>query len=103
LFAPLVPGYADGMRCGSRVIRTGDTRSAVAAICGEPSDVQTKSIFRRPRVLVGDRVFLGDGVVEVPIEVWTYNFGPSKLLRRIRFVDGLVDEIETGGYGYREP
>ena len=44
----------------------------------------------------------GDGYVEVPVEIWTYNFGPYKLLRRVRFVDGKVDEIETLGYGYRE-
>ena len=40
-------------------------------------------------------------MVEVPVEVWTYNFGPYKLMRRVRFVDGLVEEIETLGYGYR--
>jgi len=41
-----------------------------------------------------------DGYVEVPIEIWTYNFGPYKLMRQVRFVDGVVDEIETLGYGY---
>ena len=43
----------------------------------------------------------GDAMVEVPVEIWTYNFGPYKLMRRVRFVDGLVEEIETLGYGYR--
>jgi len=41
-------------------------------------------------------------MVEVPVEYWTYNFGPNKLMRRIRFVDGLVEEIETLDYGYNE-
>ena len=40
--------------------------------------------------------------MEVPVELWTYNFGPYKLMRRIRFVDGLVDEIETLSHGYED-
>ncbi len=30
----------------------------------------------------------GSGV-EVEVEVWTYNFGPNKLMERIRIEDGL--------------
>ena len=77
-------------------------RSAVLAICGEPSDVQTRSILQRPSyTLNGRKIYFGDGYVEIPVEIWTYNFGPYKLQRRVRFVDGLVDDIETLGYGYR--
>ncbi len=36
----------------------------------------------------------------MPVEIWTYNFGPYKLMREIRFVDGRVEDIETLGYGY---
>jgi uncharacterized protein YvpB len=39
-------------------------------------------------------------VVEVPVEVWTYNFGSSKLLRKLRFVGDELDQIRTDGYGY---
>jgi hypothetical protein len=45
---------------------------------------------------------VGNGVVEIPVEVWIYNLGPSKLMRQIRFEDGKVVEIETLGYGYHE-
>jgi hypothetical protein len=94
---------ADAMRCGNRLVTFGDTRSAVRSICGEPSDVETRTIVRRPTYDLNGRViYYGHGYVEVPIEVWTYNFGPYKLIRRVRFVDGRVDEIETLGYGYRE-
>ena len=34
------------------------------------------------------------------MEIWTYNFGPNKLMRRLRFVDGELQDIETLGYGY---
>lgn len=100
-FAPAT--HADAMRCGSRLVTQGDTRSAVRNICGEPAEIETRSILRRPSYTVNGRiVYFGDGFVDVPVEIWTYNFGPYKLLRRVRFVDGRIDAIETLGYGYRE-
>lgn len=106
VFGLLLAGAAsaDAMRCGNKLVRQGDTRTAVLDLCGEPSDVQTRSILRRPSFWRNGRpVFFGDGYVEVPVEVWTYNFGPYKLMRRVRFVDGLLDDIETLGYGYAPP
>lgn len=105
LFGVLVtlPAHADAMRCGSRLVSDGDTRTAVRELCGEPSDIYTRSILRRPYYNYHGRlIYYGDGLIEVPVEVWTYNFGPYKLMRRVRFVDGLVEEIETLGYGYHE-
>lgn len=94
---------ADAMRCGSRLVSEGETRAEVAAKCGEPADIQTRTILRRPYYdFHGRIVYYGDGLVEVPVEIWTYNFGPYKLMRRVRFVDGIVDEIETLSHGYRE-
>jgi hypothetical protein len=94
--------HADAMRCGSRLVSDGATRTEVRQLCGEPSDVVTRTILRRPYYnFHGRLIHFGDGLVEVPVEVWTYNFGPYKLMRRIRFVDGTVEEIETLGYGYR--
>ena len=95
------PVFADAMRCGSRLVRDGDTQTAVRELCGEPSDVQSRSLMRRPSYFLNGRYYyFGDALVEVPVEVWTYNFGPYKLMRRVRFIDGLVEEIETLGYGY---
>ena len=62
---------------------------------------QTRSILRRPTFNYGGRYYsYGDGYVEIPVEIWTYNFGPYKLMRQVRFVDGVIEEIETLGYGY---
>jgi hypothetical protein len=98
------PAHADGMRCGSRLIRDGDARAEVRAFCGEPADVQTRTILRRPTTIIGGRIFFsGDGLIEIPVETWTYNFGPNKLMRRVRFIDGVVEEVETLGYGYNDP
>ena len=96
-----LPASADGMRCGSKLVSNGDPRAKVRQFCGEPTDIQTRQILRRPTYNLGGRVFTyGDGYVEVPVEIWTYNFGPYKLMRQVKFVDGRVDEIETLGYGY---
>ena len=94
------PAYA--FRCGSHVITEGDSRSEVAAYCGEPTEVQNSTaILRRPVTWINGRPYtLGEGLVEIPVEVWLYNLGPNKLMRRIRFEDGRVVEIETLGYGY---
>jgi hypothetical protein len=103
LLAVALPASADGMRCGSRLLVEGDPRSKVRQFCGEPTDVQTRSILRGVshglRGRGGLRSFV-DSYVEIPVEIWTYNFGPYKLMREVRFVDGRVDNIETLGYGY---
>jgi hypothetical protein len=101
LLTVALPAAADGMRCGSKLMTTGDPRSKVRQFCGEPSDIQTRSILRRPTFNFGGRILsYGDGYVEIPVEIWTYNFGPYKLMREIRFVDGRIESIETLGYGY---
>jgi hypothetical protein len=38
--------------------------------------------------------------VAVPKSVWTYNFGPSRLIYRLTFREGKLAHIETGGYGH---
>ena len=44
--------------------------------------------------------FYGPGWLDMPVEVWTYNLGPHKLLRKLRFVGDELVEIRTDGYGY---
>jgi len=96
------PAYA--FRCGTHLITEGATRSEVIAKCGEPTEVERKSaILRRPIVWIGGRpVAAGESLIEVPVEVWIFNLGPNKLMRRLRFEDGLLVDIDTLGYGYHE-
>lgn len=95
---------ADSMRCGSQLVSHGDSRAEVRAKCGEPSDVETRTVVRKSGFEVNRRRFEynQDTYVEIPIEVWTYNFGPYKLMRQIQFVNGRIEEITTMGYGYHE-
>jgi hypothetical protein len=93
---------ADGFRCGTKLVGEGASRSEVAAKCGEPTDVTTaRSVFRRPVVWsYGRPRYIGEDFIEIPVEIWVYNLGPNKLMRRLRFEGGVVTDIETLGYGY---
>ena len=101
-FLACSPAIADSMRCGTKLIGEGASRSEVAAKCGEPTDVvELGSVFRRPVVWgYGRPMYVGEDFVEVHVESWLYNLGPNKLMRRLRFEGGYVVEIKTLGYGY---
>ncbi len=95
----------DSMRCGSKLVTVSDGKDKVRALCGEPTSVSFQGVIRRaPRYEYGygyNRYdYYGPGVIEMPVEVWTYNFGSSKLLRKLRFVGDELDDIRTDGYGY---
>ncbi len=92
---------ADGFRCGTKLIVEGSTRGEVIARCGEPTDVARRTILRRPVLWrFGRPYYLSDDLTEVPVETWTYNLGPNKLMRRLRLEDDVVVDIDTLGYGY---
>jgi len=95
------PAFAS-MRCGSKIIDDGASRSEVAAKCGDPEEViSLRSVFRRPVIWsYGRPYFIGENFIEIPVESWIYNFGPNKLMRRVVFEGGYVVDIETLGYGF---
>jgi len=93
----------DTMRCGSRLVTTGDGKDKVRTLCGEPTDVAFVGTMGRrayPAFGSDDFSYFGPAWVEVPVEVWTYNFGTTKLLRKLRFVGDELAEIRTDGRGY---
>jgi hypothetical protein len=101
LLAAAAPARADSFRCGTKLIVEGTSRGEVVARCGEPTDVERRAILRRPVFWrFGRPYYLSDDLVEVPVETWTYNLGPNKLMRRLRLEDGVVVDIDTLGYGY---
>jgi hypothetical protein len=111
----LLAGPAQAFRCGTRLVSQGDPAAKVRRFCGEPDDIQQRVVYRsgptRPPTIVGqvppspDREELAAydrSLVEVVVQEWTYNFGPRRLMQRVRFENGLVVAIETIGYGYVE-
>ena len=104
---------AMALRCGNRIVTDGDHKSKILKHCGEPIAVQVTSVYRAgyPRqlsrhrldsdnndiLLIADRAY-----AEVVVEEWTYNFGPRKLMRTIKFENGLVVAVRRLGYGFLE-
>ena len=70
--------WGDTMRCGSKLIESGDSIVTVKRLCGAPTLVEHSFTVNR-----------------APVETWTYNRGPNQFLVRIRFVDGTVAAVET--------
>ena len=90
---------ADTLRCGATLISEGDSIEKVRQHCGEPVSTSRTWITRRPRFEHGGQEIPFEGSEEVPVDLWTYDFGPNRLMRRIRFVAGKVESIETLGHG----
>ena len=90
---------ADTPRCGSKLISEGDSIEKVRQYCGEPVERKRTWITRQPRFEYGGQEIPFEGSEDVPVDLWTYDFGPNKLMRRIRFVAGKVESIETLEHG----
>jgi hypothetical protein len=91
------------MRCGNKLIMGGDSMAAVRAYCGRPAAIQHGVKVSATPNRVGDRDVSQSHTVgaAIPVETWTYNRGPNKLLVTIRFVDGSVVAVKTlAEYGY---
>lgn len=100
---PAVHARADTMRCGNKLVMVGDSMAAVRAYCGRPAVIQHSVKVSATTDRVGGREVSQSHTVgaAVPVETWTYNRGPKKLLVTIRFVDGSVVAVKTlSEYGY---
>ncbi len=110
---------AMAMRCGNKLVLKGDHQVKILRFCGDPTHMLQRAIYRsgptrqftsrhsgsrRVREALGDDEILVStrSFVEVLIEEWTYNLGPRKLMRVIRFENGIVTDVRHLGYGYRE-
>ena len=92
---------ADSFRCGTRLVTDGDSTDKVEALCGKPSSVERREILQRPIRWYRGRPYYSSFEPEpIPIEYWTYNLGPHKLMRRLKFEDGLLVDVETLSHGY---
>jgi hypothetical protein len=94
--------WADGVRCGSRIFSLGDSSAEMNDTCGKPAQISRFSVDGvTGSIRAGVRAQDTSG--ETQVEIWTYNFGPSQLMQRVRIENGVVVKIETLGYGYNEP
>lgn len=87
--------------CDPSLLHAGDTKADAIARCGAPA---ASSTWEEPRTTA---VTVESGQVPyarsiVRVELWVYNLGPNQFIRMVRFEDGRVVRVETGGYGYPE-
>lgn len=103
------PAYA--LRCSSKLILEGMLEVEVRAHCGEPTAARDLGYVVRSYHPLRDRnplgAFLfrygpGEYYQEVLVTEYIYNFGPRRLMRKLRFEGGVLSDIETLGRGYLE-
>lgn len=86
-------------RCDQLALHTGDSTFDVLARCGEPAAKDVKEVTRLEGGPSGGGLYQAASTTEL-VEIWTYDFGPQVLSRRVTFAQGRVVHVETGGYGY---
>jgi Protein of unknown function (DUF2845) len=93
-------GIIHALECDGRIVSQGASPWDVQAICGDPAQVSdTIEIVLKPVYDPQGRV-AGHLPVGVPKQVWTYNFGSSRLMYILTFIEGALVKIDTGGYGH---
>lgn len=80
---------SDSMRCGSRLVTVEARAAELLAVCGEPA---YRDVWGQPVDPASDFV--------AEVEEWTYDFGPSQLLRIVRLRNARVVAIDAEGYGF---
>lgn len=106
----MMTSSAYGFRCGTRLISIGDRPIDVRKHCGKPDAIQAWKEERFLRDFGSTRnggnrypnrePFLVK--IHVNIEEWTYNLGPHRFIRILRFENGRLVDIATGDRGYLE-
>jgi hypothetical protein len=93
-------GVGHAMDCDGRIVSMGATPGDVQTICGDPVQVNdTIEVVLKPAYDPQGHV-AGHVPVGVPKQVWTYNFGSSRLMYILTFLEGVLVKIDTGGYGH---
>ena len=89
--------HAFALRCGNLVVTREMQDFQVRERCGDPFWSESYSGYD----VLGSH---STGAIEreVQYEVWYYNFGPSALMHRMLFRDGVLRQDDTLGYGVRE-
>lgn len=90
------------MRCGNLLVDEGDYRIDVIERCGNPDHISERTEYRFVKLQKYSNAFHYGQQVPVYIEEWTFNFGPRRFMRLLRFENGQLISIRTLSYGYRK-
>jgi Protein of unknown function (DUF2845) len=92
-------GLVWALDCEGRLVSLGHAPWEVHAICGEPTQIEdTLQLIHKPVYGPSGRV-VDYFPMAVPKSMWTYNFGSSRLVYLLTFLEGKLVKIDTAGYG----
>ena len=101
--------FADSMRCGDKLVYSGDSTYTVRTKCGEPDDAvhrtEVRTVSHEVSAPCEDRQSRAkcsrtvETSVEVIIDDWTYDFGSNRFIQYLRFENGKLLRITDGAYG----
>lgn len=102
---------SDMMDCNGRIVSPGDALSQVRALCSDPDTAAHHTEIRSIRgpdrcTTHAGRTVCRPGdeiVIVVEVDDWTYDFGSNRFVRYLRFEQGRLVSIDTGGYGRKPP
>jgi len=85
---------AGSMRCGNKIIVTGDDSAEVLVKCGKPLVIENVAIEEKKDTKITEEN--SEKKIETKVEKWTYNLGKGTLLKILTFRNGILDSIESG-------
>jgi uncharacterized protein DUF2845 len=90
-----------GFYCGRSIINEGKSIEYVLEKCGQPSYSQEHTEYQVLRYTppAAHPGIVEERVIPIIIQEWTYNFGPNRLMRYLRFENGILKAIESIGRG----
>jgi hypothetical protein len=105
---------AQALRCGQDLVPDSASFSEVRRICGQPTDIQQWTEYRSvgvfpspysqrnvtPKGQHAAPTYVTPIIVPVDIEEWTYNLGPNRFMRVLRFEGGRLRSINILERGY---
>ncbi len=93
--AAAAPARADSsIRCKSGLVSAGDARVDLLGKCGLPDLEERRLSSRSVETATSLRS------VEVVIDEWLYDFGPSSFVQVVTLENGRVRKVEQLGYGH---
>ncbi|HEY6527635.1 MAG TPA: DUF2845 domain-containing protein [Cellvibrionaceae bacterium] len=91
LFILALSCHADSLRCGAKLIATGDSKGSVEQKCGAPA---SEDSYCKPIPQLKNSASQSEACTRV--DIWHYNRGQGQLAAEVEFQNGAVSAINNG-------